>query len=356
MPSQTVIVGGAALIVGLLLGFLLGRPGYDDPNTKIAALEERVAQAASGTDAVTKAVAALDGRVAEMGERFDAIDSGLGEGLTSVQDNMASGFSAVGETLSAQAEAADARSEGLLSSISGMGEGLTAAIAAAGATAAAAVSTGGDDASAASEEAPQGAVADADAEASPAATAEAAPAEAAESDTETETAAAPAQNDADAPMAASDPARPGETRSLADGEIRAFVSRIDAKAGLASLAVNGLDRMTLAAGRSTEVIGSGGKACLVGLAGITEDGAASVLASCGDDRPAPVGYGAGQTAVMGNTKVFVSKAADGQARVAINGQTLTTLDVGKPVQVEGQRCMLRLECTDRGMADFSSDC
>lgn len=355
LPSQTVIIGGAALIVGLLIGFLLGRPGYDDPNEKIAALEAQIAEAASGTETVTKAVTALDERVAEMGTRFDAIDSGLGEGIASVQDSMASGFASVGETLSAQAEAADARSESLLGSISGMGEGLTATIAAAGAAAvAAAASTGEADAGEAAEAAPAAEAEQTDGAAAAVEGAQDAPA--AEPEAEAVAEAAEEAPNTSAATTASEPARPGQTRTLADGEIRAFVSRIDAEAGRATLAVNGLDRITLSAGRSTEMAGLSGGACLVGLAGITEDGAASVSASCGDQRPEAVGYGPGQTAVLGNARVFVSKAADGAARIAINGQSVQMIEVGGEASVEGARCSVRLEGTDRGMADFSSDC
>ncbi|TCM76967.1 hypothetical protein [Rhodovulum steppense] len=95
-----------------------------------------------------------------------------------------------------------------------------------------------------------------------------------------ETAAAPAPADAPeaAPVtaAAAVDAGVGETAIFGDGAVRVFLSRVDAAAGTARIAVNGLATTTLAVGESVEADG----ACSVTLGGV-EGNRASLGYACG---------------------------------------------------------------------------
>jgi len=148
----------------------------------------------------------------------------------------------------------------------------------------------------------------------------------------------------------------GRTANLADGEIRAYVSRVDADAGTIDLAVNGLERMSLSTGLASGFTGTSGAACLLSAVGI-EDGAARLAAACGDDRPEPAGFGPGTTALLSDgVKAFVSYGADSMARIAVNGQNTVILPVGEATEVPGKSCSVKVEGIDRGFVALSSDC
>lgn len=162
----------------------------------------------------------------------------------------------------------------------------------------------------------------------------------------TETAAAPAPD----PAAATGEGVEigvGATAVLADGAVRVFLSRVDAEAETAEVAVNGLARTLLALGGTTEA-----EDCTVTLTGLAP-GRATVDAVCGGAAAAPgaeaaaaepaaaagaggLGDGSalaiGQTAVFGEgaARVFLSAvdAAAGAARLSINGAAPEALAVG----------------------------
>ncbi|TCO70295.1 hypothetical protein [Rhodovulum euryhalinum] len=93
-----------------------------------------------------------------------------------------------------------------------------------------------------------------------------------------ETAAAAAEPEA-APAAASDAGTLlaiGQTAVFGDGSVRVFLSRVDAEADAARIAVNGIATTTLAVGESVEA----GDGCTVTLGGI-EGNQASLGYTCG---------------------------------------------------------------------------
>ncbi len=146
--------------------------------------------------------------------------------------------------------------------------------------------------------------------------------------------------------------RVGGAASLGDGAVRVFLSAIDPAAGTARAAIDGVAITPLALGAP---VAAG--ACNVMLTGFTPGGA-TIEAAC-DGGPAAAGaapasdataaaagpaLAPGQTGVFGDGKlrVFVSAvdAADGAARVAVNGTVVTALRQGEPVKIDG--CTLTL--------------
>ncbi|GAA0293772.1 ABC transporter C-terminal domain-containing protein [Rhodovulum strictum] len=88
---------------------------------------------------------------------------------------------------------------------------------------------------------------------------------------------ADAADAADAVAEAPAPVGPGETASFGDGSVRVFVSRVDADAGSARIAVNGTAMATLSTGEAVSLDETG---CSVSLVAI-EDGRASFGYACG---------------------------------------------------------------------------
>jgi hypothetical protein len=167
----------------------------------------------------------------------------------------------------------------------------------------------------------------------------------------------------------------GETAILAEGAIRAFVSRVDDAAQSVRVLVNG----------SMETLGSAapvkvsvdGQDCAVKLDGIDRGKVAlsaecgSAAGSAGGDAAAPAGEAAaapsetteggvapGNVASFadGSVRIFVSWIAeDGSAaRIAVNGTDQTTLAVGESTEVDG--CNVSLTGISSGRASLGYGC
>jgi len=139
----------------------------------------------------------------------------------------------------------------------------------------------------------------------------------------------------------------GQTAILADGAVRAFVSRVTDTA--AHVAINGLSTVSIGEGRARMVV-LDDTTCLVSVDSVGERKAA-LSALCGDDMPEPSGVTVGSTAVLGDgaARVFVSSvgALGDTARVAINGLTAQTVEPGTMVEID-RSCSVEIEGIDRG--------
>lgn len=363
MDNLTIAGGVGALVVGFIIGNVTsgGGPEFSDPGPKLGAIESQIAELAAGNKTTADAVAALNAR-------FDANDSALKnvdsqfEGVTTqlgtIEESMGSSFTALEGAVSTQSESMQSGFEALQS---GLSDVVAAAPAAVAAVSEAATET-------ATAEAGSAVSAAAATTAAAAATAVAAVAGAATGEETTEAASeetttaaatteeAPTEEEAAEAAPAAESFSVGRTASLAGGEIRAYVSRVDGDAGTIDLAVNGLERMSLSAGQATGFAGTSGAACLLSAVGIA-DGAAQLAAACGDDRPEAVGFGPGTTASLAEgVRAFVSFGADNMARIAVNGQKTVTLPVGETTDVPGKSCAVKVEGIDRGFVSLSSDC
>lgn len=150
----------------------------------------------------------------------------------------------------------------------------------------------------------------------------------------------------------------GQTVTLGDN-LRVFLSRADAEAGTAMVAVNGLGRTTLRVGQPAGVTVAE-DFCHLTLNGISDAGL-DLSHVCGVDVPAPVGIGVGQTHVFEEgARAFLSRLdpANGVAEVAVNGLTAEPLTFDTPLRVrtDAGRCELVLANIDRGHAALSLNC
>ncbi|MEL6521916.1 MAG: hypothetical protein AAFQ66_13190, partial [Pseudomonadota bacterium] len=149
---------------------------------------------------------------------------------------------------------------------------------------------------------------------------------------------------------------PGQTASLADGNLKVFVSRLIPPAGEVVVSISG-ELSTLVAGSGT-MVQSAQEPCLLRVDNVSDNGAL-FSAECGDALPAPEGIKAGETAMLhdGELRVFASRIADGKARLAINGEQVT-LAVGRssPVEVGDARCRVGVDSVDRGHVSVSAIC
>ncbi len=341
MDNMTIAGGVGALVLGFIIGNVTSGGGveFDDPGPKLSMIEGQIAELAAGntatrdaltslsegSDATKNAIAVLTeenkatgAALAALGARFDASDAalesvggnfdGVSTQLGSIEEKMGAGFAAIEGAVSSQTES-------LKGSLAEMAPAAAGSVAAVAATAVAAVAG-----SAESEE------------------------------------TAPTQMAATSDAQSDSGFGVGRTANLAGGEIRAFVSRVDTEAGLVEVAVNGLDRISLSAGRATGFAGVSGGACLLSVLGVA-DGAAELGATCGDDRPEPHGVAPGVAADLASgVRAFVSYGANNMARIAINGQKTQTIAVGKSAPVEGKSCSVKVEGVDRGMVALSTDC
>ena len=347
--QNPLMVGIVALVVGILLGAMIGRSIAPDGDSK-----------------VSERLAAIEEASADLGSRLDGVEGQLGEIGTSIA-GLEGGLSDLGGTVEAGSASAAEATAGLSEEITGLGASLTSAIA----DQQSAAQGQFDTLSASLAGLAAGGVA-----------AVASNAGATATDTDTAEAAAPAAAEAEdagasdtaeagsgdtegtaAPMSGSgsgDGLGVGQTAVFADGALRVFVSRLDAEAGEALVAINGLETAAVTVGRFRNAM-AGETLCRVTLDGISDDGA-ELSHLCGDDVPAPSGATVGQTIALsdGGARVFVSRidAELDQARVAINGLDTVDLMIGETVDVEvdGQSCGLTLESLDRGHADLSVSC
>lgn len=130
----------------------------------------------------------------------------------------------------------------------------------------------------------------------------------------------------------------GQTASLADGAVRAFVQQFDAEAGTAVLSVN-RESSRLAVGESVVARHADG-ACRVGV-GAVSDAGVEITSDC-DAAPGSEAlgdaYGMGSVAMLGDgaMRVFVSGILGGDVRLAINGLETQIVSVGETVEVDTQ--------------------
>jgi len=165
----------------------------------------------------------------------------------------------------------------------------------------------------------------------------------------------------------------GETAILADGAVRAFVSRVDDAAQSVRALING-SMQTVGADAPVKV-SVDGKDCQVKLDGI-DRGTVKLSAECGaaaeagsDAAAAPAesaapsettdeGVAPGNVASFadGSVRVFVSWIADdgSAARIAVNGVQQTTLAVGDSTEVDG--CQISLDGVSEGRVNLGYGC
>lgn len=303
MKNQSVVIGGGALILGLILGIAVSGARVDD---QIARAMDRVDEAANAAaSAQQEAMAAVE-------ERFGALETQLGDAAgaaAELSDGIGAQMTEMQQSLAAQIEAVTQSAE--------------AEVAALRDAMASAPVVGSNDAA--------------------------------------ESTAAPAS---DATAVATKTV--GETAVLADGELRVFVSRLDAEAGAARLSINGADT-TLAVGEASTVSLASGE-CAVSVVSLGADGV-SLASDCGGvtaavDLPAAPeeGFRPGELAKLadGDLRVFVSGlAADNSAaRLAINGLALETVASGSTVEVASgdKSCTLTVTGVGNGLVGLAGTC
>lgn len=320
MDGKTVVTGGLALVVGLLVGVAVAPKGGDVDRLG-SALESRMDDASGrmgeAMSGLTDTLGALDAKLADLSDRVAGLEASVG-------DAASAGAEATAERLERLEARIDETAQAMQSAISDTADNQIAALSAALA-----------DLGAPTGSAPEAAAPEAETAAAPAA--EEAPA--------AETAAA----DATPPEGLT----PGETALLADGAIRVFVSRVETDA--ARLAING--SMALLGAGNSLAVRDADSYCRVTLDGV-DRGHASVSAACGDDLPAPEGVTAGSVAMLGDgaARVFVSRVAedDSTARIAVNGLDMQTVSAGGTVSAGD--CAVRVDQIDRGHVRFGYDC
>ncbi|MGC9419753.1 MAG: hypothetical protein ACP5EN_12355, partial [Rhodovulum sp.] len=163
----------------------------------------------------------------------------------------------------------------------------------------------------------------------------------------------------------------GETAILADGAIRAFVSRVDEAGQTARLSINGA--LSEVAAGDTVAVAADGQDCSV-TADAIGGGTVSLSATCSaaGTEPAPQDAGSqsaaaasaegtmvavGETALFGGgeVRVFVSRVAADAAVIAVNGLATTTLAVGGSTPV-GDTCNVALAGTEGNAAALGYAC
>ena len=302
IKNQSVVIGGGALLLGLILGIAVSGSRVDD---KIAQAMGRMDEASGA------AVSAQEAAMAAIEERFGALEAQVEEA--------AGAAAALSDDLGAKMSEMQ---QGLASRIDAVTEGAQAQVAALRDEFASAPTTG---------------------------TAGSA-----------ETAAAPA-----AGMAAAETRSVGETAVLADGALRVFVSRLDTEAGTARLSINGTDTTLAVGDAATVALESGDCAVSVvsigadGVALASDCGEAAVA----DVPAAPeAGFRPGEVAILadGALRVFVSGlAADNSAaRLAINGLSLETVASGGFVDVASgdKSCTVSVTGVGNGLVGLDGSC
>ncbi len=315
--QKTFFAGAVGAVAGLVIGLVAAPSGPD--------IGEIEAVVANRVNAIETA------RAADM-EALMSAQTALTERLDAVAAEASASTGAVSQL----AEDIGARVEGLGAEIgarvAGLGDSVNSALAEANAAQSSALSSVLTRLRGAEADAP---------EAGDTATAEAAPAE------------APA---AAAPVSGSGI---GETILLADGAIRAFVSRIDEAAQRVRLQING-ETTDLGAGDEIDV-SAGGTDCRLGVSGIG-GGQVALDGTCGDALAAPEGATPGATLALadGTVRVFVSgiDAAGQTARIAINGTVTRKAGIGESIDVatEAGPCAVTVTGIDRGHVSLAAAC
>lgn len=177
-------------------------------------------------------------------------------------------------------------------------------------------------------------------------------------------------------VAVSEPLRVGETALFADGQVRAFVSRLDPRGGSARLMING-EAVGLGSGGSAPV-SFGNKRCSIVVMGLgaegvtlgsdcdaaeTAGGMAQASGEGSNTPPAPdEGFRAGEVAMLadGRLRVYVSGlAGDGSAaRIAVNGVTTQIVASGGSVDVEtgDGACTVTVTGVGNGLVGLEGSC
>ncbi|TCP38709.1 hypothetical protein [Rhodovulum marinum] len=163
----------------------------------------------------------------------------------------------------------------------------------------------------------------------------------------------------------------GETAILADGAIRAFVSRVDEAGQTARLSINGA--LSEVAAGDTIAVAADGQDCSVSVDAIG-GGTVSLSASCTAAEAEPAAeepgsgsaaaaaaegtmVGVGETALFGGSevRVFVSRVTADAAVIAVNGLATTTLAVGGSIPV-GDACNVALAGVEGNAAALGYAC
>lgn len=153
--------------------------------------------------------------------------------------------------------------------------------------------------------------------------------------------------------------RVGETVSLAEDRIRAFVSRIDGEARRARLLING-ETAELGDGEQLD-FSAAGTDCRLQVLGIG-NGQVALDGNCGDALPDPEGLTPGATASLadGAVRVFVSAIDEeaGTARLAVNGLTTSRTAIGETLDVptDSGPCAVTVTGIDRGHVTLIATC
>lgn len=152
----------------------------------------------------------------------------------------------------------------------------------------------------------------------------------------------------------------GQTASLAEGGVRAFVQQFDAEAGTAVLSVN-RESSRLAVGESVVARHAGG-ACRVGLGGVSAAGV-EITSDCDTEAGSEAlgdGYGVGSVALLadGALRVFVSGILGGDVRLAINGLETEVVSVGDTIDVDTQSgvCSVTVTGIRETMVSMTASC
>ena len=334
MEQKIIGTGVVALLVGFVLGNVTGNSGPDIKEIE-AMMSERMAPASEAMDGMG---ASMKEQFAALSERLDALD----EKATAAADS--SGLDSLGaqiETLAGDLKSSiAAQSDAAAQSIAALGDRIGSA--AQNATAEV------NDAAAAAADAASDAAAEA--------------AEIAETGVE---------------AGSAEGLGAGATAILADGSVRAFVSRVTEDG--ARVSVNG-ELVTLAVGESTAAGDcsvtldgiDGGKASLSAACtgegdASGEDAAAAEAPAEGDaaaatEEAAPIegGTGIGQTAMLGDgaVRVFVSGiGADGSsARIAVNGVETRTVAAGDSIETGEEGCTVTVDAIGAGSVALSYGC
>ncbi|QHQ34214.1 hypothetical protein [Algicella marina] len=224
MSENTLLVAGGGAIFGAFITWLAS-PSVPDVEELQQSLAGQIEAIGASTDSLSaeitnlsEKVTAMETSVAEANTASTEATEGLGASFTSAFE----GFS--GSVSSALSEAAENQSQALSTGLEGL-QGSVAEMLAAG-----------------------GAATSADAA-------------------------------ADAPAGEPEGTRPGSTIALADGKIRAFVSRVAADGSGATVALNGFRTVSLATGEEATVELEG-ESCTVTLDAV-DRGHASLSATCG---------------------------------------------------------------------------
>lgn len=227
MDRHDFILGGIALVAGILLGLLFAPRGasVDDLtaalDARLASVEGAASAAGDGVSAlqtqVEDSVASLQGEFGTLGDRIGAVEESVSASTATMADRLSSEFSgkmeSIGTAISEQSNTMQSRLEGFRAAISGGGSSDAAA---------------------------------------PAAEAQG--------------------TDVGNGIGV------GQTAALADGSVRAFVSRVDEENESVRLSINGTSRV-VPVGETVDVT-VGDQNCEVTVDGI-EDGMVALSGTCG---------------------------------------------------------------------------